>query len=329
MNQGEWVVTDGRSRRAGEADGPTFPDDWFTGLSVYQDVRAAGRVVRAGQRDCWQRWRLIEPHLPQAGAILDVGANFGWFAVQIAAARPRSLVLSAEADERSARVQRRMLESYAAAGLSEAERVILLTRRLKPRWLGHLVGNGPRLAAALCLSVLHWMPEHRRFVAALGQTCDRVFIEHPHPEEVGAGERRVVDEIGFLPEYLSAHLPQFDLVLLGQTPCHRQPEWTRPLWLAVRRGLAANSPPATIHLPALLAGEPVWPPRSVWQQPHWRARVAPNPSTLGRWQSLQTRRRLSDLPETEMFSPAQLRRRVVRQRLGKLWRRVRSWRFTT
>ena len=89
--------------------GVSFEPRWFRGLSVYQDVLLDGEKVLSGARDCPQRWEAIEPHLPAAGSILDVGSNFGWFGLKICQSRPESVVASVEADRRSAWVQRRVL----------------------------------------------------------------------------------------------------------------------------------------------------------------------------------------------------------------------------
>lgn len=340
------VLTAEGARQAG------FPDDWFRGLSVYQDVLAAGQVVRRGARDAALRWRLIEPHLPQSGVIVDVGSNFGWFAVQIAAARPNCLVLSGEADERSARVQRRVLETHAAADDSVAERVVLLTRRLVPRLIGPLVGQGPPLAAALCLSVLHWMPEHRQFVRVLGESCRRLFIEQPHPDERGAGDLRVCAEMQPLPEYLRRLLPAHMVTLLGQTPCHRQPGLTRPLWMVERTGapVAAASvvgTPEVIRAAAVARCEPSWPPRSVWRRALNSAVSQGDLAATGElpaasgwglrdgrlayfgdgdsFAGWQARRAVARIPEDELFTTAMRRRRAIRRRLGQLLGSVQRW----
>lgn len=331
---------------------PEFPAAWFEGLSVYQDVLAAGMVVRPGQRDCTARWRLILPHLPRSGVVLDVGANFGWFGIQTAMGRPECLVLSAEADERSARVQRRALESYAAAGRAEAERIVLLTRRLVPRLVYELTAHGPPLAAALCLSVLHWMPEHRAFVQALGASSDRLFVEHPHRDELGAGDRAICAEIGDMAEYLRKLLPQHDVVLLGRTPCHRQPGLERPLWLAIRKSLRPEEEiavprPVAIDAAALARCEPSWPPQSVWRralrrgaEPDVRLGVPTGAMRTGwglregrlcwlgstdSFEAWRAERRLAEIPETALLAPVIQRRRAVRRFLGRLRQHALRW----
>lgn len=355
MQQGPSTICDppaGADLAGADARQAGFPDDWFRGLSVYQDVLAAGQVVRRGARDAALRWRLIEPHLPQTGVIVDVGSNFGWFAVQIARARPNCLVLSGEADERSARVQRRVLETYASAGDPTAERVVLLTRRLVPRLIGSLVGQGPPLAAALCLSVLHWMPEHRQFVRTLGQSCRRLFIEQPHPDERGAGDPSICAEMHPLPEYLRRVLPEHKLTLLGHTPCHRQPELTRPLWMVERTGAqvaAASVVGAPEFIPAAAAArcEPCWPPRSMWRRALSNAESQGDFVAMGErsadsgwglrdgrlayfgagdsFADWQARRAVARIPEGELFTTAIRRRRAIRRRLGRLLGSVRRW----
>ena len=84
---------------------------------------AGGPNLLHGHRDCMGRWEALAPHLPQAGTILDVGSNFGWFGLQICRTRPQCVVASVEADLRSAAVQRQVLQSH------DATRICLLTAR--------------------------------------------------------------------------------------------------------------------------------------------------------------------------------------------------------
>ena len=74
---------------------------------VYQDLVLDGKTVVTGRRDCLGRWSILEPYLPHAGSILDVGSNLGWFGLKICERFPRCVVASVEADERSAALQRK------------------------------------------------------------------------------------------------------------------------------------------------------------------------------------------------------------------------------
>ncbi|HEX4149553.1 MAG TPA: class I SAM-dependent methyltransferase, partial [Pirellulales bacterium] len=142
-------------------------------VSVYQDVRWAGQTIVRGRRDCNQRWRLIQPLLPARGAMLDVGSNFGWFSLAACEAFADYVVASVEADEHSAGVQRQVLESH------RHERIALLTQPADARLVEAFARSGQRFDAVLCLSVLHWMHDHREFLERLGAISGRMFIEHP------------------------------------------------------------------------------------------------------------------------------------------------------
>jgi hypothetical protein len=250
----------------------------FAGLSIYQDVLLAGRIAMRGQRDCQSRWQLIEPYLPQSGTVLDVGSNFGWFAVTICQTRRDCVVASAEADTRSILVQRHVLTSYywprareedrAAGDARIGERIALLTRRLTARRLQHWAQAQQRFDAALCLNVLHWMPDHRAFLMALGALAGRILIEHPDPEEQGAGMERVRRQIGPIGSYLAELFPSRPVVCLGSVASHRPGGWNRPrmMWLVEPPRHWRRQPSAGLDAQALLRSSVSWPPRHWWQR---------------------------------------------------------------
>ncbi|MHB1038176.1 MAG: class I SAM-dependent methyltransferase, partial [Pirellulales bacterium] len=230
----------------------------FEGLSVYQDVVLDGRVVKPGVRDCEERWRLIEPHFPRAGSVLDVGSNFGWFGLRICEALPDCVVASVEADERSAAVQRRVLASHAH------RRICLLTGRAGAAQVRRFARAGQRFDAVLCLSVLHWLPDHREFLTALGSISARLFIEQPDPREEGAGIERIRRQIGPIEDCLAAVLPGRPLVRLGQVTAHRTAEYPRELWLVDKPAAWPDEPSPGLEVSALLDSGVSWPPRSWW-----------------------------------------------------------------
>jgi len=229
------------------------------GLSVYQDVLLAGHAYRRGARDCEGRWRAIEPHLPARGTILDVGSNFGWFGLQIAQSRPETVVVSCEADLRSASVQQTVLRSHAAT------RVLLLTQRAGADLAARLAAAGQRLDAVLCLSVLHWIADHRRFLTGIGAISGRLLIEHPDHRERGAGVERIRQAIGPIGPYLQSLFPDREVRCVAQWPGHRDPALPRQLWLVEEP--AGWTPPARPQFDAAtaLAAWPAWPPRSWWK----------------------------------------------------------------
>jgi SAM-dependent methyltransferase len=237
---------------------PPLSDRLLDRLSVYQDVVLAGQTVRRGARDCEERWNLIAPHLPSAGSVLDVGSNFGWFGLRICQERPECVVASVEADERSAAVQREVLRSHSHS------RICMLTSRANRRLVAKFASAGQRFDAAICLSVLHWLPDHRQFLTELGKIAARVFVELPDPREAGAGVERLRREIGEIGPYLRACFPDRPVRCLGRTANHRQPDLPREMWLVDRseQGIAETSP--GLEVSALTRLSVSWPPRSWW-----------------------------------------------------------------
>ncbi|HEY5315010.1 MAG TPA: class I SAM-dependent methyltransferase, partial [Pirellulales bacterium] len=179
---------------------------------VYQDVRWAGQTLARGRRDCNRRWELIRPLLPARGALLDVGSNFGWFGLAACETFADYVVASVEADEQSAGVQRQVLQSHAL------RRIALLTHPAGSRLADVFARSGQRFDAVLCLSVLHWMRNHREFLTRLGPISGRMFIEHPDPREQGAGIDRIRREIGPIGRYLRDVFPDRHAILLGRIP---------------------------------------------------------------------------------------------------------------
>lgn len=240
----------------------TVDERLFRGLSVYQDVIVAGQTVQAGHRDCADRWALIEPHLPAAGAFLDVGSNFGWFGLQIVTSRPDAVVASVEADERSAAVQYLVLRS------NDAHRICLLTQRAGAPLARRFAAAGQRFAGMLCLSVLHWMPDHREFLEIMGGLSERLFIELPDPQESGAGVAALCRAIGVPEEYLARLFPDRPRNCLGRLPSHRDPRCLRELWMVgpTAHDVQAPGSPAALDAEALLNLSPGWPPRSWWMR---------------------------------------------------------------
>jgi hypothetical protein len=299
------------------------------GLSTYQDLVLGGRTVARGTRDCPARWAVIEPHLPQAGTILDVGSNFGWFGLQICASRPQCVVASVEADLRSAAVQHEVLRSNAA------ERICLLTDPAGAAMARRFAAAGQRLDAVLCLSILHWIADHRPLLATLAKIAGRFLIEQPDPREQGAGVERIRQEIGPLGPYLAGLFPDRPVSCLARLPSHRDSPWMRELWL-VGEPVGWPAPPASgLDAATLVQFSPGWPPRSWWRRELSRCaaqRVAgrvllgpgglsivPGPVCPDGLRGL--RRRLRCIPEHGAFTPTRLFYRRLRRLAGGLLRR--------
>ncbi|HEX3654413.1 MAG TPA: class I SAM-dependent methyltransferase [Pirellulales bacterium] len=229
-------------------------------ISVYQDVRWAGQTLARGRRDCNRRWELIRPLLPERGALLDVGSNFGWFGLAACETFADYVVASVEADEQSASVQRQVLQSHAL------RRIALLTHPAGSRLADVFARSGQRFDAVLCLSVLHWMRDHREFLTRLAPIAGRMFIEHPDPRELGAGIDRIRRQIGPIGRYLRELFPSRHAILLGRIPSDRQAGASRELWMLEAAADFRPNPTPALDVGALLELAPSWPARSWWRQ---------------------------------------------------------------
>jgi len=233
--------------------------EWLQGVAVYQDVVLDGQTAYAGSRDCQGAWEAIAPHLTPCGTVLDVGSNFGWFGLQVCKAAPDCVVASVEADELSATVQRRVLQS------NSSERICLLTCRAGVTMARRFAAAGQRFDAVLCLAVLHWMADHRKFLSTLGPISRRLFIEQPDPAETGAGVERIRRAIGPIGPYLQNLFPDRPVRFLARLRSPREGGFARELWLVDEPTGWPAAPVQSLDLAALLHMSPSWPPRSWWE----------------------------------------------------------------
>jgi hypothetical protein len=237
-------------------------DRLLEGISVYQDVVIDGRTVRSGVRDCASRWEAIAPHLPKSGVLLDVGANFAWFCLRWCGEGPRRTAVALEADRRTAGVARHVLASHAD------RRIALVTARAGASATEEFQVRGDRFAAALCLSVLHWIPDHREFLAGLGRVAERIFIEHCDPREAGAGVDSIRRDIGEIGPYLRELFPGRPVERIAVWTAHRSTELPRELWQVGPPATVEVEPERTaddgVSVGSLLALDVAWPPRSWW-----------------------------------------------------------------
>ncbi|MBI3468295.1 MAG: hypothetical protein HY000_35270 [Planctomycetes bacterium] len=284
-------------------------------VSVYQDVVVAGQTISTGRRDCKGRWQAIAPHFPTSGAVLDIGSNFGWFGLRACETSRRLVVASVEADEGSAAIQRHVLESH------RHERIVLLTRRAGIAMAREFAAAGQRFEAVLCLSVLHWMPDHEPFLLALGALSRKIFVELPSPDEDGAGVSEIRRQIGEAGDYLQRLFPERRRVRLAQTASHRKASHPREIWLAEQIGHPASHSPG-LDVSALLRLSPSWPPQSWWRRQIDRVWLENTPDLGGArlvlspdgvtWSPAQAgqaqpslpriKRQVAGLPETRLFS---------------------------
>jgi hypothetical protein len=243
-------------------------DQLLSGISIYQDVVVAGETVRRGVRVCESRWQAIAPYLPQRGALLDVGANFAWFCLRWCGEGAERTAVAWEGDLRTAAVARHVLASHAH------ERICLTTSIADADALLKMEASGQRFDAVFCLSVLHWIADHRTFVSTLGRIADRIFIEHCDPREHGAGIEHLRKEIGEIGPYLKNLFPQLHVERIAVWEAHRSKEYPRELWLVSRSEhkpgaeahQAESSTDGELYADALLQLNVAWPPQSWWRQ---------------------------------------------------------------
>jgi SAM-dependent methyltransferase len=278
-------------------DTPTINPELFRNLSVYQDVRIDGRTVLKGERDCDARWNAIAPYLP-GGTLLDIGANFGWFGLRWCETFESGQVVSVEADERSATVQRAVLAANCA------ERIYLLTAKANAGMAKRWSNAGQRFDAVLLLSILHWIRDHRALLKGLGRIAGRMFIEQPHPSERGAGDEQLRREIGPIGPYLGELFPDRSVVHLASWSSHRESEQPRELWM-VSEPAGWQPTNGIVDRVPLLDLEPAWPPRSWWQRQE---------------DVRHLRSQLTALPEHGVLTPQRRFKRGVRKILGGMRR---------
>lgn len=304
-------------------------DRLLRGISTYQDVVLAGQTVRRGGRDCERRWQAIAPHLPAGGVLLDVGANFGWFCLKWCAEGPDRLAVAWEADLRSAAVARYVLAS------EPGRRIALCTSPAGAAGAKRFVASGRRIDVVLCLSILHWMPDHREFLAELGTVADRILIEQPNLDEAGAGSEAVRRSIGAIGPYLKQLFPDRPVTHIDTWSSHRDADSKRELWLVgPPNGVVPAVTPPSIDAALLCDLDVAWPPQSWWRRRKPLSRDAfpcgfaltpcgvesdatARPQSAAAW-----RRALVQLPE---LTTTTWRRRWKRWRLA-VQKRVRRWR---
>ena len=293
---------------------------------TYQDLVLHGETAVPGARDCWQRWEILRPYLPSCGCVLDVGSNMGWFGWQITRPAPQCLVASVEPDESSAVLQRAMLRSH------QSERICLLTARADARLARCFVEARQRFDAVLCLSVLHWLPEHREFLSLLGAISRRFLIEQPDPRESGAGFERIRGEIGPIGAYLEELFPLRPRQRLAQLASHRECPYPREIWLVDEPPGEPARPARGLEVSALLALAPSWPPRDWWLQQARRLDSSEQPTgdlvltvegLRGGPVSRRLRRRLARLPQERLLTSTDWCYRRLRRLGGKILRGLR------
>lgn len=293
---------------------------------TYQDWVLEGQTVAAGARDCLGRWELLRPHVPPRACVLDVGSNLGWFGWKITQDDPGAVVASVEANESSATLQRQMLASH------QSDRICLLTARADARMAQVFADAQQRFDLVLCLSVLHWLPDHRQFLSVVGNLARRILVEQPDPRESGAGYEQLRQEIGAIGPYLQALFPNRPVRRLAQMPSHRECPYPREIWLVEEAAPESTGPEdsaAALDVRALLQLSPSWPPRAWWLEQALRSSTDAAPSGPVRLTArglegnpvpASLQRHLARLPQDRLLTPSDWCSRRLRRLGGKILR---------
>lgn len=175
-------------------------------MKPYQPLWSDGRQVQDGIRECGTRYaaiaRVLDAAIPGRPHILDFGAYGCYFGTRLA-------------EDFSASVVAVDPEPFLVESYREPRRgtIALINRRLAASEIPDL----GEFDAALCLSVLHHLPDWRDYLDALLASATILFVETPHPDET-------------LPE-AKAHSHTRDIIAameaLNAVPIAETPGWDR------------------------------------------------------------------------------------------------------
>ena len=155
----------------------------------YQDALHPDRVG-AGERDCSQRWAVIEPFMESAESCLDVGSNLGYFSIKAAKQPTRPFVLSLESEAAIAARQARLLREH------DLSNVLLIRGALDARSASAWAESCDWFDVTLLLAVLHWMDDPAVVLKALSGMSGKLIVELPDPEDKGSCNGAFLREMG-------------------------------------------------------------------------------------------------------------------------------------
>lgn len=165
------------------------------------------------KRDCAGRWRVLEPHLPHDGVLVDVGSAQGYFAVRAAKTWPDLHVVSLEEDAAAAAHQRDLVTLMDLPNL----------RVVEERFDGtNLHAWGIGADCTLLLSVLHWLDDPAEAVRNIAGMSSTILIEHPDVMDFEACNPVKRGEIGDILGWLN-RLDIGDVDIIGRAKRHTSP----------------------------------------------------------------------------------------------------------
>ena len=175
------------------------------------------------ERDCLERWRLIEPELPAEGVAVDIGAAEGYFCRQIAE-RTNLLAIAVEKHRGRVVFQHRWLnDSYLG-------KVVSCCGKFDTDFAKRLAATPEWFDVTLLMSVLHWINSDD-FLKAIASMSGKVVIEIPDLNDTKATGQKFMArlrEIGSEREYFEK-ITGRSVRLLGKVAAHTYPH--RNLWI--------------------------------------------------------------------------------------------------
>lgn len=179
---------------------------------MYQPQWRDGREIGVGRRDAAGRYTAILRHLgtPKGLRVLDFGAYGGYFSLRLL--HDGALACTAVDDSAA-------LTAVQEPGLTA------INRRLTPSELAEL----GQFDAALCLSVLHHLPDWHDYLTVLREAAPLLYVETAHPAEslpravAHSHSQAITDTIDALGGTIIAHTPGYDAA------------HDRPLWVLDQR----------------------------------------------------------------------------------------------
>lgn len=156
-------------------------------MRKYQDALFKERQ-ELGERECEARWKLIEPHLPARGIVLDIGSNLGFFGLRSVLARDEVAVVSLEVDEDIVELQREIVASHGNT------RICIINGAFGRAISGAWVQTCDWVDLTLMLSVLHWMDDPAQVLQDLSPMSAKLIAEIPDPADAGAcGQSKILE----------------------------------------------------------------------------------------------------------------------------------------
>lgn len=192
---------------------------------AYQDIEVNGQTVSGGWRSCYDRWKIIKPHIKNQQTIMDIGSHYGYFSIKIASEFPDSLVWSIEETQKRGVIQKKALLENNLSNIILSKSSVNLLNMLK------LQRTCESLDTILALSVVHYFPQEEipEIIWCFSRLAQNLIIEFPVIEEDDVANRPLVGTLK--PEYLLG-LMYDSVIKIGESPSPKHPKVMRPIYLA-------------------------------------------------------------------------------------------------